>query len=133
MEFEGKYRAKTIVMYMEDETRTFSREEIEKMERNEDTEDLLNVMKMIIDINEERLLVKVALTPEETEKAKTEDPDATFDEEGNVVLENHKVIFDNGEWKFEMGEEDGETYYCPLSRNENGDVLYGETIVLEKI
>lgn len=133
MEFEGKYRAKTIMMYTEDGTKSFSREEIEKMERNEDTEDLLNVMKMILEISEEQLLVKIVVTPEEAALAKEEDPDVPFDEEGNLLLEMHEVVCQDGVWKFEMGEMDGETCYCPFAFNDAGDLMYGESIVLERI
>ena len=133
MEFEGRYRAKGVMTYGEEGEKFLTREEIEKMERNEETEDFLNMMKMILEISEEQILVKVVVTPEEAAMAREEDPDIPFDEEGNLLLEAHEVVCQDGVWKFEMGESDGETYYCPLFRNDDGDVMYGETIVLEKI
>ena len=133
MEFEGKYRVKSVMTFDDEGQKFLSRETIEKTERSEDTEDLLNLMKMIVEISEENLLVKMVVTPEEAARAKEEDPDVPFDEDGNLLLELHEVVCKDGVWKFEMGEMDGETYYFPLSRNEDGDLMYGETIVLERI
>ena len=133
MEFEGKYRVKRVMTYDENGEGFLTREDIEKMEDNEDNADYINMIRMIIEISEENLLLKAVVTPEQAKMIKEEDPDIPFDEEGNVVLEAHEVVCKDGKWMFEAGEEDGETNYWPFTRNDEGDLMYGETMVLEKI
>ena len=130
MEFAGKYRVKAVMTYGDD-FKFIPRAEIEQMELNEETEDFINMLKFIIDISEERLMLLVKPTESDMEMIKEEGLE--LNEDGLIPMECHEVIEDGGVWKYECGESDGETEYAPFAYNEDGDLLYGGSIVLEKI
>ncbi len=133
MEFEGKYRVKSVLLADENGTRTLSRQDLEGMEKTEETADFVNMLKMLVEISESALTVKMILTPEDVELVRQNEPDMPIDDNGVAILEQHEVRSEDGEWQYECGEEDGETNYMSLRRDENGDVVYGGMITLEKI
>lgn len=133
MEFEGKYRVKAVRVFSEGGSEYLSAAEIAALEDSEENEDVKAMVKMSVDISEKELAVKISVTPEEAEQARQEDEDAVFDEDGLLVLERHEIICDGGVFKYECGESDGEPFFAPFARTEDGDLLYGETIVLERV
>lgn len=127
MEFEGKYRVKKAMTMTDNGFEFVPRETLETL----DDEDYMQMLKMIIGIDEHAL--RVFLKPTEADMALLEEEGLTLNEDGLLPLEEHEIISEDGEWKYECGESDGETVYIPLSRNEDGDVVYGEMLILEKL
>ena len=130
MEFAGKYRVKAVMTYGDD-FKFIPRAEIEKMELSDETEDFINMLKFVIDISAEALTLFVKPTEADMEMIKEEGLELNAD--GLLPMESHEVIEDGGVWKYECGESDGETFYAPFEYNDDGDLLYGGSIVLEKI
>lgn len=127
MEFEGKYRVKKAMTMTDNGFEFVPRETLETL----DDEDYMQMLKMIIGIDEHAL--RVFLKPTEADMALLEEEGLTLNEDGLLPLEEHEIISEDGEWKYECGESDGETVYIPLSRNEDGDIVYGEMLILEKL
>ena len=109
------------------QTKEITRETLEKL----DDEDYAQMLKMVIGIDEHAL--RVFLKPTEADMAFLEEEGLTLNEEGLIPVEEHEIINEDGEWKYECGESDGETMYLPLKLNEDGDIVYGEMMVLEKL
>ncbi len=127
MEFEGKYRVKKAMTMTDHGFEFVPRETLEKL----DDEDYAQMLKMVIGIDEHAL--RVFLKPTEADMAFLEEEGLTLNEEGLILVEEHEIINEDGEWKYECGESDGETMYLPLNLNEDGDIVYGEMMVLEKL
>ena len=127
MEFEGKYRVKKAMTMTDNGFEFVPRETLETL----DDEDYMQMLKMIIGIDEHAL--RVFLKPTEADMALLEEEGLTLNEDGLLPLEEHEIISEDGEWKYECGESDGETVYIPLARNEDGDIVYGEMLILEKL
>ena len=133
MEFEGKYKIKALLTMDEEGSRFISREDIENLEFNEENADYIHMLRVTMEIKEDVILMKVRASEEEARSSMEEDPDIYFDDDGLLVIEKHPLINVDGEWKYECGEEDGQPYYASFGKTEDGDLLYAESIVFEKI
>ncbi len=129
----GLYRVKALMMIHEASERFASREEIEQMEDNEQNEDYKDLMRMFVEIAPDLLKVKIKVTPAELEQAKEEEPDVEVDEDRRITLEKHEMRQVDGVYQYECGEEDGAPFFAAFERNEDGDLLYGQAIVLERV
>ena len=127
MEFEGKYRVKKAMAMTDNGFEYLSREALAAL----DDEDYAQMLKMIICIDENAL--SVFLKPTEADMEFIKEEGLELNEEDLVPVEQHEIVSQDGEWKYECGEEDGETMFMPLSLNDEGDLIYGEMIILEKL
>ncbi len=129
MEFEGTYRIKALPTMTENGIKYLSRDEIAEF----GDEDYARMLRAIFFISEKSLDLKIKLTEEELKQTQEELGELTVGEDGLTVFESHEIICEDGVWKVEAGEEDGQPFYGELKRNEDGDVIYVDAIVLEKI
>lgn len=127
MKFEGKYRVKKAMIMIGNGFEYAQREALEAL----GDEDYAQMLKMVITIDEQAL--RVFLKPTDADMEFIKEEGLTLNEDGLVPLEEHEVVFEDGEWKYECGEEDGEPNFMRLSKNEDGDVVYGDMMVLERL
>ena len=132
MEFEGNWKIKSVMSFDDDgNVKWLSAEDIREMDDSEENEDYKNILRMNI-IIEPTVIKTYGKYSEEELAVIKEEENAEPDETGMILVEEYPIELIDGEYKYAIGESDGEPYYATLQFNEEGNIIYGETIILER-
>ena len=128
MDIKGRWIVSKIALPDDDGSiRYITAEEIAQMELSEETEDLINTQKMVLEFTDDKLIVFAIV--DDDRRAEVEEEGLEINEEGMVMLEAHELRIEEDKILLEMGEEDGEPAFVPLKITEDGELQYGFAIL----
>ena len=127
MDVKGRWKVSKVALPDDDGIRYITAEEIAQMEMSEETEDLINTQKMVLEFTDDQLIVRAIVDDEH--RAEVEAEGLTIDDEGMIVLEAHELKIEGDRILLEMGEEDGKPLFIPLEMTEDGEIQYGFAIL----